>query len=356
MISALLVNQQFNYMQNQDPGFDKEQVLILPASYQALEKRNVLQERLLNTKGIKDVSYSGQRLGSEYNQGFTKYQSPSGEIKEGSVAFLRIDERFIPLYKLQIINGRNFSKDIKSDSGQAYIINESLAKEIGWEAPIDKQLACCGGSTPMGKVVGVVKDFHFSSLKKKIEPMLLLYVPSFKEISVKIDQGNISETIANIESIWEKIITDRPFEYSFLDEHFGKIYKTELQLSRVTNIAATLSIFIACLGILGLITIIIQQRVKEIGIRKVLGASVSQIVFLFSKGVLQLVFIALIIAFPISWWAMNNWLQDFAYRINIGWWVFVVAALIAFLVALITICSQAIKAAIANPVKNLRTE
>ncbi|MFN2457937.1 MAG: ABC transporter permease [Chitinophagaceae bacterium] len=356
IISALLVNQQLSYMQNQDPGFNKEQVLILPASTQAIEKRNVLQERLLNTKGIIDVSYSGQRLGSEYSQGFTKYKSTSGEIKEASVAFLRIDERFIRLYKLQIINGRNFSKDIKSDSGKAYIINESLAKEIGWEAPIDKQLSCCGGSTPMGKVVGVVKDFHFSSLKKKIEPMLLLYVPAFKEVSVKIEQGNISQTIGNIESVWEEIITDRPFEYSFLDEHFAKIYKTELQLSRVTNIAATLSIFIACLGILGLISIIIQQRVKEIGIRKVLGASVSSIIFLFSKGVLQLVFIALIIAFPVSWWAMNNWLQDFAYRIHIQWWVFVVAALIALVIALITISSQAIKAAIANPVKSLRTE
>ncbi|MBA3673886.1 MAG: FtsX-like permease family protein, partial [Chitinophagaceae bacterium] len=152
------------------------------------------------------------------------------------------------------------------------------------------------------------------------------------------------------------IINDRPFEYTFLDEHFDKIYKTELQLSRVINIAASLGIFIACLGILGLISIIIQQRVKEIGIRKVLGASVGNIVFLFSKGVLQLVFIALIIAFPVAWWAMNNWLQDFAYRISIQWWVFVVAAVISLLIALITISSQAIKAAMSNPVKSLRTE
>ncbi len=356
IIAALLVNEQLNYMQKQDPGFDKEQVLILPVSNQAIEKRSVLQNKLLNTKGVKDVSYSGQRLGSEYNQGHTRYESASGEVKEASVAFLRIDERFIPLYKLNVINGRNFSNNVASDSGQAYIINESLAKEIGWENAIDKKLACCGSSTPMGKVVGVVKDFHFSSLKTIIEPMLLMYVPSFREISVKIAEGNIQRTLENIESVWEEIITDRPFEYSYLDEHFAKIYKTELQLSRVTNIAATLGIFIASLGILGLISIIIQQRVKEIGIRKVLGASVGNIVFLFSKGVLQLVFIALIIASPIAWWAMNNWLQDFAYRVNIQWWVFVVAALIAILIALITISSQAIKAAIANPVKSLRTE
>ena len=186
--------------------------------------------------------------------------------------------------------------------------------------------------------------------------MLLSYGPSFKEISVKIEHGNIPTTIGNIKSVWEEIVGDRPFEYSFLDEHFSKIYKTELQLSRITNIAASLSIFIACLGILGLISIIIQQRVKEIGIRKLLGASIGNIIFLFSKGVLQLVFIALIIAFPISWWAMNNWLQDFAYRINIEWWVFAIAGIAALVVALLTVSLQAIKAAIANPVKNLRTE
>jgi len=331
-------------------------VVILPASNQAIEKKGVLLDKLLNAKGVKDVSYSGQRLGTEYNQGYTKYESPEGGIKEGNVAFLRVDERFIPMYELKLIDGRNFSKEIISDLGQTYIVNESMVKEMGWSNPIGKELGFGSPTNPMGKIVGVIKDFHFSSLKNKIEPMLILYGTSFKEISVKIEQGNIPGTIKNIKSAWEEIVADRPFEYSFLDEHFSKVYKTELQLSGVTNIAASLSIFIACLGILGLISIIIQQRVKEIGIRKVLGASVSNIIFLFSKGVLQLVFIALIIAFPISWWAMNSWLQDFAYRITIGWWVFAVAGIAALLLALFTISFQAIKAATANPVKNLRTE
>jgi putative ABC transport system permease protein len=356
IIAALLVNRQLNYMQKQDPGFDKEQVLILPASNQAIEKKNVLQNILLNTKGVKDVSYSGQRLGTEYNQGYTKYESPSGGIKEANIAFLRVDERFIPMYELKLIDGRNFSKDIISDLGQTYIVNESMAKEMGWSNPIGKELGFGSPTNPMGKIVGVIKDFHFSSLKNKIEPMLLSYRAPFKEISIKIEQGNIPGTIENIKSSWEEIVTDRPFEYSFLDEHFSNIYKTELQLSRVTNIAAGLSIFIACLGILGLISIIIQQRVKEIGIRKILGASVGNIIFLFSKGVLQLVFIALMIAFPIAWLAMNNWLHDFAYRINIGWWAFAVAGVAALLIALLTVSFQAMKAALANPVKNLRTE
>jgi putative ABC transport system permease protein len=266
------------------------------------------------------------------------------------------DERFIPMYELKLIDGRNFSKDIISDLGQTYIVNESMAKEMGWSNPIGKELGFGSPTNPMGKIVGVIKDFHFSSLKNKIEPMLLSYRAPFKEISIKIEQGNIPGTIENIKSSWEEIVTDRPFEYSFLDEHFSNIYKTELQLSRVTNIAAGLSIFIACLGILGLISIIIQQRVKEIGIRKILGASVGNIIFLFSKGVLQLVFIALMIAFPIAWLAMNNWLHDFAYRINIGWWAFAVAGVAALLIALLTVSFQAMKAALANPVKNLRTE
>lgn len=356
IIAALLVNNQLIYMQNQDPGFDKEQVLILPASNQAIERKTVLQNILLKTKGVKDISYSGQRLGSEYNQGYTRYENPSGGIKEGNVAFLRVDERFIAMYKLNLINGRNFSKDIISDQGQSYIINESMAKEMGWDNPVGKELGFGSPSRPMGKIIGLIKDFHFSSLKNKIEPMLLSYGPPFKEISIKVDHKNIQQTIQAIGSSWEAMVSDRPFEYSFLNEHFSKIYKTELQLSRVTNIAASLSIFIACLGILGLISIIIQQRIKEIGIRKVLGASVGNIIFLFSKEVLQLVFIALIIAFPISWWAMNNWLEDFAYRIHITWWVFAVAGITALLIALVTISFQAIKAAMTNPVKSLRTE
>lgn len=356
IIATLLVNLQLNHMQNSDPGFDKEQVLIIPASNQAIEKKLVLQNMLFNTKGVKDVSYSGQRLGSDYNQGYTKYESPAGDIKEANVAFLRVDERFIPMYKLNLIKGRNFSRDIASDVGQTYIINESLAKEIGWENPVGKDLAFGSPTRPMGKIIGVIKDFHFSSLKNKIEPMVLLYAPLFKEISVKIEKGDIAQTIAGIRSKWEGIINDRPFEYSFLDEHFSKIYKTELQLSRVTNIAAGLSIFIACLGILGLVSIMIQQRVKEIGIRKVLGASISGIVLLFSKGILPLVVIALFVAFPLAWWFMNNWLQDFAYRINIQWWVFAIAGIAALGIALLTVSFQAIRAAFANPVKSLRAE
>jgi putative ABC transport system permease protein len=356
IIAALLVNSQLNYMQNQDPGFDKEQVVILPVSNQVMEKRVVLQNRLLSTKGVKNISFSGQRLGNDFSQGYVKYETPGQGIKEGNVAFQRTDERYIPLYDLQIIKGHNFREVAGTVERQEYIINESLAKQIGWDDPVGKNFAQGGTTTPLGKIVGVVKDFNFNSLKAKIEPLCISNLPLYKEISIRIAPGNIQQTLNNIKSGWDEVINDRPFEYSFLDEHFGNLYKTELQLGRVTGIAAGLSIFIASLGIFGLISITIQQRTKEIGIRKVLGASISNIVFLFSKGVLKLVLIALLIAFPISWWAMNSWLQDFAYRINMEWWVFAVAGSAALAIALITISFQAIKAAIANPVKSLRTE
>ena len=356
IIATFLIYRQVNFLRKRDLGFDKEQVVVLPVSYQALEKRTVLQNKLLNTSGVKNISYSGQRLGNAFYQGYVKFETPKEGIKEGNVAFLRTDEKYIPLYQLKIIKGDNFRQAATSIEGQTYIINESLAKQIGWDDPIGKNFAQGGLATPLGKIIGVVKDFNFNSLKTKIEPLCISNLPLYNEISILIAPDNIQQTLTNIKSEWDKIIKDRPFEYSFLDEHFANIYKTELQLSKVTSIAAGLSIFIASLGILGLISITIQQRTKEISIRKILGASIGNIVFLFSKGVIQMVLIASIIAFPLAWLGMDAWLQDFAYRINIDWWVFAIATIIAAFIALVMLSFQTIKTAIANPVKSLRTE
>jgi putative ABC transport system permease protein len=356
IIATILVYKQVNFLRNQDPGFNKEQVVVLPVSNQALEKKEILQNKLFGTAGVKDVSYSSQRLGNTFNQGYVKFETPEGGIKEGNMAFLRTDERYIPLYELKIIKGGNFQKNVTVNAAQSYIINESLAKQLGWDDPVGKSFAQGGTGTPFGKIIGVVKDFNFNSLKTRIEPLCISNVPFYNEISIKITPGNVQQTLNNIKTAWDEIVKDRPFEYSFLDEHFTKLYKTELQLSQVTSIAAGLSIFIASLGILGLISIIIQQRTKEIGIRKLLGAGIGSIIYIFSRRVIQLVLIASIIAFPIAWLGMNKWLQDFAYRIHISWWVFAVAGIAALLIALLTVSFQAIKAAVANPVKSLRTE
>jgi len=356
IIATLLVYNQVNFMRNRDPGFNKEQVVVLPVSVQAMQKREALRNKLLGTAGVNDISYSGQRLGNNFGQGYVKFETPGGGIKDGNVSFLRTDERYIPLYQLKVIKGSNFQGAATTIEGQEYIINETLAKQLGWDDPVGKSFAQGGLNTPLGKIIGVVNDFNFNSLKTGIEPLCISNLPLYNEISIKIALGNIQQSLNNIKIAWDDIIKDRPFEYSFLDEHFAKLYKTELQLSQVTSIAAGLSIFIASLGILGLISIIIQQRTKEIGVRKLLGASIGNIIFLFSRRVILLVLIASIVAFPVAWWAMNKWLEDFAYRIDIGWWVFVVAGAAALMVALLTVSFQAIKAAIANPVKSLRTE
>jgi putative ABC transport system permease protein len=206
-------------------------------------------------------------------------------------------------------------------------------------------------------VVGVTKDFHFTSFKNEIKPFAFFNNPTRADnFTIKLSTDNIQGTLAQLENKWKQFSLDRPFEYTFLDETYSKLYQSENKFQKVFISLVILGIIIACLGLLGLATFAAQQRVKEIGIRKVLGASVASVVGLLSKDFLKLVFIALILAVPIAWYAMNEWLQDFVYRITISWWVFLVAAVIALLIAMLTISSQAIKAAMSNPVKNLRTE
>lgn len=356
IIATLLVYNQVNFMRNRDTGFNKEQVVVLPVSVQAMQKREALQNKLLGTTGVNDISYSGQRLGNNFGQGYVKFETPEGGIKDGNVSFLRTDERYIPLYQLKLTKGSNFKGVATAVEEQEYIINETLAKQLGWDDPLGKSFAQGGLNTPLGKIIGVVADFNFNSLKTSIEPLCISNLPLYNEISIKIAPGNVQQSLSNIKTAWSEIIKDRPFEYSFLDEHFEKLYKTELQLSQVTSIAAGLSIFIASLGILGLISITIRQRTKEIGIRKLLGAGTWKIVLMFSINVIKLVLVASIIAFPLAWTGMNNWLQDFAYRINISWWVFLAAGSVALLIAILTVSFLVFKAAIANPVNSLRTE
>lgn len=356
IIATLLVNQQLQYMRNQNPGFEKDQVMVLPASFESNEKREVLENVLSSKQGVRQVCFSGQRMGSDYTMGYSKYETPNEGVKEGPLAFLKVDERFIPLYKLQLTQGRNFSQTFSSDLGQSYIINESLAKQLGWKNPIGKGIVLGGGNVPLGKIIGVVKDFHFTSMKTKIQPMLLFYGGFYKEVSIKINPQSMQQSMASIKQSWNQIVTDQPFEYSFLDQHLDQLYKTELQFNKVTNIAAGLSIFIACLGVLGLISIIVQQKIKEIGIRKVLGATVYNILLLFSKDVIKLIVISSLIAIPLSWWVMNNWLDNFAYRVPVSWWTFLVAIISSSIIALLTVALKCFNAAVSNPVKSLRSE
>jgi putative ABC transport system permease protein len=260
---------------------------------------------------------------------------------------------------MQLVKGRNFSSEMATDSS-AIILNESAAKLLPFKDPINQTLYYLTSLTPKitkaYHIIGIVKDFNFNSLREQVSPMSLFYAEERGRIAVRFHSANIPSLISQIENKWKSIVPNQPFSYSFMDEDFNNIYQNERRIGKIAMTFSILAILIACLGLFGLVTYAAEQRTKEIGIRKVLGASVANIMQMLSKYFIKLVVVAMLIAFPLAWYFMNKWLQDFAYRINISWWVFVIAAVAAVSIALITVSFQAIKAAVANPVRSLRTE
>ena len=255
---------------------------------------------------------------------------------------------------MQMINGRDFSKDYGTDS-VGYIVNESALQKIGYKDPIGKRLTFW---EKKGTIIGVVKDFHFQSMRTRIEPLILRLrdKEGWGTALIKTEAGKTKQVLAALEQLCKELNPKFPFTYQFADEEFNKIYKSEQVIDKLSNYFAFLAIFISCLGLLGLAMFTAEQRTKEIGIRKALGASIAGLFRLLSKEFLQLVGIAFLIAAPLSWWAMNKWLQDYSYKTDISWCVFAAAGLLTVVIALGTISFQAIKAALANPVKSLRTE
>jgi putative ABC transport system permease protein len=260
---------------------------------------------------------------------------------------------------MEIVKGRNFSKDFGADSN-GIIINESTAKLIGYDDPIGQKLYTIRDNSDNSfityDIIGVVRNFHFESLRQNISPVSFILGRSRGFASFKINTSNIHEIVKQAENKWKTLAPGMPFSHQFLDESFDEMYRNEQRVGKIALIFAVLAVFIACLGLFGLSTFIAEQRTKEIGIRKVLGASVQGIVRLLSKNFLILVLVSFIIAAPLAWYFMNSWLQDFAFRVDIGWWVFALAALIAVVIALTTVSFQAIRAALSNPVKSLRSE
>jgi len=271
-----------------------------------------------------------------------------------------VDERYIPALGIEMAAGRNFSPQFSTDSF-AMIMNESAVKAFGFKNDNDalgkrivRQNSVRGTNVPF-TIVGIVKDFHFKSLHEAISPLLMVLNPG-SGLIIKTKSKDVAGLLATIKERWKSFGPEDPMDYGFLDDMYNKTYAAEQKTGTILNISALLTILVACLGLFGLATYTAEQRSKEIGIRKVLGASVSQVTTMLSKEFVKLVLISCVVAFPLSWWVMYKWLQDFAYRINISWWMFVVAGIIALLIALITVSFKAIKAALANPVKSLRTE
>jgi putative ABC transport system permease protein len=270
-----------------------------------------------------------------------------------------VDENYLSTLDIKLLQGRNFSDQFATDSS-AMIINESAARFLGGKDLINKKLYRIADiqtkKTTEYHVIGIIKDFNFSSLRDVVTPLCLLLQKDNGTISVRMSTANIPSVINQIKAKWKSMSPNHPFDYQFMDEQFNNLYATEQRTGNIFIVFAILAILIACLGLFGLVTYAAEQRTKEIGIRKVLGASIPGIVSMLARDFLKLVFIASAIAFPFAWWAMHKWLQDFAYRVGISWWVFVIAGAMVVIIALVTVGFQALKAAVANPVKSLRTE
>ncbi len=363
IVSTFIIQQQLYYIQHKKLGYDREHVLVLPVSYGPKNVDLIKTEFKQNTD-VKNVSLCYNTPVSILG-GYNMSKPEMPENAQIAVTANPVDNEFIPAAGLQLIAGENLTtqdlKDVSDEDEDAqpvfhFIINESAAKQLGWtpQEAVGKKMFL-DKSRP-GYVRGVVKDFNFQSLRNPIKPVVLFPSPYGNTLMVKITGNHIPQTISFLQEKWKTLVPDRPFEYRFLDDDYNKLYQNELRLGKIMNIFASIAIILACIGLFGLSAYSAQQRVKEIGVRKVLGATVSNIVFVLSKDFIKLAFIAALIAFPIAWWAMHSWLQRYEYRISIEWWVFVVTALATLLIALLTVSFQAVKAALSNPVKNLRTE
>lgn len=358
IIATLVVYRQLHFMQNQKLGYNKEQVLIIQDTYQGLtNNETAFKQKLLQDNRVVNATVSWAVPANTRMDGtqiFVKPLQQDDPHKEIQTAIFRVDYDYLATLGMKIKTGRNFSADHPSDSS-AVVVNETAIQSLGIRGnPIGRTIVRSGRQE--FTIVGVVQDFHFTSARQKIAPLIMLMGRNGGSIMVKVKTTDVKDFLADAKQQWEAFSPATPFSYTFLDDRFAALYAAEEKSGQLFTLFAIISIVIACLGLFGLVAYTIEQRTKEIGIRKVLGASVQQVLMLVSKEFLYLVLIAFVIAIPTTWWAMNKWLQDFAYRTNINWWVFAMAGIIALLIAVFTISFQAIKAALMNPVKSLRSE
>ncbi len=359
IVAVLVVISQLNFMQSKDLGFKKDDIVVLPTSTRITDNFLIFKDRLENHPGIQAVTVStrvpsGRLLDS---QGGTA--EVNGEMSQLTIriADIQVGHNFMETYGIALVAGRDFDFTLASDSTEAFILNETAVKEVGWSSPeeaIGKQFLYGGRR---GFVTGVMKDFHFESLHQPIVP-IVFYIPQnrMNQVSVKMDADQRDQVLAYLEDEWAEARPDFPFEPIFVDEGFNRQYETENRVKTIFTFFSALTIFISVLGLLGLVTFATEQRTREIGIRKVMGAETGNILLLLGKDFLKLVAFGFLIAIPISWFGMNNWLDDFAYKIGVSWTVFLWAGLLAGTIAAITVISQTLKAAWANPVASIKNE
>lgn len=356
IIGTLMVSRQLNFMRNKDRGFSTNAIISIHPGRD--EKGPVLAQKLKQLAGVERVTMEWfPPMGSAYMMTKLKYEGKK-EV-EMDVSAKIGDENFIPLYQLRLVAGRNY---VKSDSLREFVINETYAKALGFKKPADALNQLISFQDKKYPVVGVVADFHEQSFHEKIGPVFIGYMPQrSRNIGVKLaTKGHhirdVKATLASMEQQWKTVYPDNKFDYTFLDDSIAKLYGKEQKTAQLVNTATAIAILISCMGLFGLATFTAQQRTKEIGVRKVLGASVGSIVTLLSKDFLKLVIVALVLASPIAWWTMNQWLKDFAYKVDLNWWVFALAGVLAVGIALVTVGFQSVKAALINPANSLRSE
>lgn len=357
IVSTLIVIQQLSYMKNKDIGFNKDQMMLVDMDREANTKFEMLRTELKRSPLILGVTASGQRLGENFHQTGFKVKSDTG-VFQITPSNVNVDYEYLDVYGIQLKEGRNFSKDFSTDQGKAFIINESFARELGLKETVGTP-AGHGWyhNDSLGTIIGVVKDFNFNSLHYKINTLELSVHPEwgYGEMSVKIDGARADEAIALVKNLWEQHIT-YPFDYSFLDDHFENLYSSDQQMGAVVTIMAGLAILISCMGLFGLAAITTARKTKEIGIRKVLGATETQITILLSRNFTWLILLSFTLASPVTYWLLTKWLESFAYRVSINPLLFLLGGAVSLTIALLTISYHTLRSARANPVKALRYE
>ena len=364
IISTIAILRQLSYMHNNNEGYNRSQIfsVSMPSSWSRTHPDadknsflNTLKNELKNQSTIEKVTVANdaiQNLKMSMGGGIDW----TGRQPNDNRLFtpMSVDNDFNKLFKLELKEGSWFPQGQVPDK-KSYILNETAVSELQLKKPYIGQFFCVFGDT--GKIIGIVKDFHFRDYRQKIGISVIYNNPKHKgTFFVQANSHNIKQALAGAQLVWKKFFPQEPFEYNFMDEEFAQMYKSDIKTSRLVGIFSGIAIFLCCLGLLGLVSFMAEQKTKEIGIRKVLGASVASIATLLSKDFIKMVLIAIVIASPVAWWAMNKWLEEFVYRIHITWWMFAAAGVLALLIALSTISFQAIKAALVNPAQSLRTE
>jgi putative ABC transport system permease protein len=353
IMGTLIVRDQLRFIQHKRLGFDQSQVLMIHRAGILSKQVAAFRDRLVSHPSIVDAAAAQNLPGQDFDSMGFSLEQPANYLQT-SLTYDSIDEHYVDVLQLKISAGRNFSTDLATDAS-AFLINQAAAKAFGWDNPLGKRLGV--GDKLEGPVVGVVEDFHFESLHHEVKPMVFFlhrWEPSY--IAVRLRPGDTAEGLKAVQDVWKAFVPNTPLQTSFLDQDYQKLYDAERRVAKIFLAFSVLAVAIACLGLSGLASFMAGQRRKEIGVRKVLGATVIGIVGLLSEGFLKLVLIAFLIAAPLSYFAIERWLQDFAYRVHIGWPVFAAAGGIALIVALLTVSYQALEAALADPVKAIRYE